>query len=133
MLLVIQRNILENPAWYTAYRPHQWEISQRRLYLLLNFQTLVSDLTALDVAEASLLDEATAAAAAMAMAHRVTKSKADAFFVDEQRLPHTIAAPQTRAEPMGWKLIIGDPFRGPRTGSGVRRDLPVSRRTRRLS
>ena len=106
----IQRNILENPAWYTAYTPYQPEISQGRLEAMLNFQTLVSDLTGLEIANASLLDEATAAAEAMAMCRRLAKSKADAFFIDHHALPQTIAVIRTRAEPMGWQVIVGDPF-----------------------
>jgi glycine dehydrogenase len=107
----IQRNIFENPAWYTAYSPYQPEISQGRLEALLNFQTLVADLTALDLANASLLDEATAAAEAMSMAHRISNSEKTVFFVDKDCLPQTIAVVRTRAEPLGWQIKVGDPFK----------------------
>ncbi|WP_299394575.1 aminomethyl-transferring glycine dehydrogenase [Pelagibius sp.] len=106
---VIVRRVLENPGWYTAYTPYQAEVSQGRLEALLNFQQMVIDLTGMELANASLLDEATAAAEAMAMAHRVAKSKADRFFVAEDCHPQTLAVLQTRARPLGIDLVVGDP------------------------
>jgi len=107
---VIRRNILENPGWYTAYTPYQPEISQGRLEALLNFQTMVIELTGMDVANASLLDEPTAVAEAMTMLHRVNKKKSgDRFVIDAAAHPQTITVAETRAEPIGLETVVADP------------------------
>src|ERR687894_143641 len=104
----IRRNVLENPAWYTAYTPYQPEISQGRLEALLTFQTAVADLTGLPVAGASLLDEATAAAEAMTLLRRAGKARSPRFVVDTDTLPQTIEVLRTRAEPLGIELVVAD-------------------------
>ena len=106
---VILRNILENPAWYTAYTPYQPEISQGRLEALINFQTMVTDLTGLEIANASMLDEGTAAAEAMSLTRRVSKSKSNTFFVDSECLPQTIDIIVTRAQPLDIDIQVGKP------------------------
>jgi glycine dehydrogenase len=106
---VILRNVLENPAWYTAYTPYQAEISQGRMEALINFQTLCADLTGMEIANASLLDEATAAAEAMTLAKRSAKSKSDTFFVHDAVHPQTLELLRTRAEPLGIVLRVGTP------------------------
>src|SRR3954469_5787552 len=105
---VILRNVLENPAWYTAYTPYQAEISQGRMEVLVNFQTMVCDLTAMPIANASMLDEATAAAEAMTLAKRSVKSKSNTFVVAGDCHPQTIEVVQTRAKPLGITVVVAN-------------------------
>jgi glycine dehydrogenase len=131
---VILRNVLENPGWYTSYTPYQPEISQGRLEAMLNFQTMVTDLTGMDIANASLLDEATAVAEAMTMLRRLSRSKAETFFVDAECHPQVIQVIQPRAVPLGIDVVVGDPatidteqvygavLQYPGTSGGVRDD-----------
>jgi glycine dehydrogenase len=106
---VILRNVFENPGWYTSYTPYQAEISQGRLEALINFQTMVGDLAGFEIANASLLDEATAAAESMTLAHRVGKSKSQKFFIDQNCFPQTISVVTSRAKPIGIEVVIGNP------------------------
>ena len=124
---VVIRCVLESPAWYTAYTPYQPEISQGRLEALLNFQTMVSDLTGMEIANASLLDEGTAAAEAMTLLSRVSKSERTAFLVDENCHPQTIAVVATRAEPLGIRVDIGDPSQATEEHFGVLVQYPSTR------
>ena len=107
---LIQRHVFENPAWYTAYTPYQAEISQGRLEALLNFQQMITDLTGMEIANASMLDEATAAAEAMSMAKRVGKKDSRLFFVDRDCHPQTISVVRTRAHWFGYEVYVGDPL-----------------------
>jgi glycine dehydrogenase len=112
MPTVIKRNVLENPGWYTAYTPYQAEVSQGRLEALLNYQQVIIDLTGMELANASLLDEATAAAEAMTMSRRLSKSAANSIVVDQDCHPQTIAVIKTRASSLGYNIIVADPYQG---------------------
>ena len=105
---VILRNILENPGWYTSYTPYQPEVAQGRLEMLLNFQQMIVDFTGMDIANASLLDEGTAAAEAMGLSYRLDKSDSNLVFVSENCHPQTVEVIKTRAEPMGLKVLVGN-------------------------
>ncbi len=108
---VIKRNAMENPDWYTAYTPYQPEVSQGRLEVLLGFQQMIMDLTGMEIANASLLDEATAAAEAMTMSRRIAKNKSNVFFVDHECHPQTLAVVRTRAAFLGYEVTVGDPYK----------------------
>ncbi|MFM7077059.1 MAG: aminomethyl-transferring glycine dehydrogenase, partial [Planctomycetaceae bacterium] len=125
---VILRNVLENPAWYTAYTPYQAEISQGRMEALVNFQTMICDLTGMPIANASLLDEATAAAEAMTLALRVSTSKSRLFIVDAGCHPQSIEVLRTRAEPLGIEVVVGDaaPLAGAREAFGILVQYPTT-------
>ncbi len=105
---MIKRNVFENPGWYTSYTPYQPEIAQGRLEALMNYQTMISDLTGMDISNASLLDEPTAAAEAMMLANRVSKSKSNKFFIHEDCFPQTISIMKSRAKPLGINIVVGD-------------------------
>src|SRR5207245_9901706 len=120
---VIQRNVLENPGWYTAYTPYQAELAQGRLEALLNFQTIIIYLTKLDIANASMLDEATAAGEAMALCHAVVPNR-KMFFVADNCHPQTIEVVRTRSKPLGIEVVVGD-FKGFDFNAGQTSNLPA--------
>src|SRR5205085_7626279 len=114
---VILRNVFQNPAWYTAYTPYQPEISQGRLEALVNFQTMLTDLTGMAIANASMLDEATAAAEAMTLCHRMSKSKSSRVFVADDVFAQTLDVVRTRAAPLGLEVVTGPSDRAAQSGA----------------